>query len=496
VIPDAPWLTPARIKDLGVSQLELVTHLFQDPALYRSAEVLSEPDRLKGGRPRLYPNYFVEGFNGLKSIFGSARAAATAINEPFWWHHICQIVREQFPREPSMWLPAQPPSRTWWIKRRNREVPLQGPWPSLLDDRGRVLKETGVETARELGLLDPDGLGSANEPDLTRIIYHDGKAIAQLFNGAPGDTREVEIVDPDTGEIRTEEREVRADPDVKTHITGDNRQIHGSKFWHGEVRGNERFSRVFLAVDYVPSVKGEHNSEADIALKNIKELAILAPGAQASLCDTMFRGAHHHELQRSTGLISLSPVAAESVDKKTGTRTEKTTPVTTVEFVHDDGTTEVVEIWSEAGRLCQEVYLDDGTQVLDPLPRTGNPIRQNSDGTYRTYVEYLVTSPSGRATQTLREPTYNRPADDEAGFNRAENVRQIPPGDPYYEKIKGRRSDAEAANREIENSLYLNRAHSLGARRQLYDLYGYVLVRNALARGRHRRIQAATAQAA
>jgi hypothetical protein len=52
----------------------------------------------------------------------------------------------------------------------------------------------------------------------------------------------------------------------------------------------------------------------------------------------------------------------------------------------------------------------------------------------------------------------------------------------YYEYVKGRRSDAEAANREIENSLYLKRAHSLGARRQLFDLIGYALAQNSLAR--------------
>ena len=34
----------------------------------------------------------------------------------------------------------------------------------------------------------------------------------------------------------------------------------------------------------------------------------------------------------------------------------------------------------------------------------------------------------------------------------------------------GRRSDAEAANRQIDDHLYLRRTRSLGARRQLFDL--------------------------
>ena len=36
-------------------------------------------------------------------------------------------------------------------------------------------------------------------------------------------------------------------------------------------------------------------------------------------------------------------------------------------------------------------------------------------------------------------------------FNRPENVRQIPPGDPDYVRLIGRRSDAEAANRRAVN---------------------------------------------
>ena len=45
----------------------------------------------------------------------------------------------------------------------------------------------------------------------------------------------------------------------------------------------------------------------------------------------------------------------------------------------------------------------------------------------------------------------------------------------------GRRSDAEAANRQIDDHLYLRRARSLGARRQLFDLLAYALVQNSIA---------------
>ncbi|HEV3389961.1 MAG TPA: hypothetical protein VG057_13175 [Solirubrobacteraceae bacterium] len=86
-------------------------------------------------------------------------------------------------------------------------------------------------------------------------------------------------------------------------------------------------------------------------------------------------------------------------------------------------------------------------------------------------------------TQTIREPTYTR---DKDTFNRAENIRQIPGGDPDYEQLMGRRSDAEASNRQIDDQLYLRGARSPGARRQLFDLFAYGLVQNSVARHRQR----------
>jgi hypothetical protein len=64
-----------------------------------------------------------------------------------------------------------------------------------------------------------------------------------MYNGAPGDARDVRVVDPTTGETHIEKRPVRADPDAKVHITGDGRQIHGCKFWAAYVRGDEPYAR-------------------------------------------------------------------------------------------------------------------------------------------------------------------------------------------------------------------------------------------------------------
>ena len=71
-------------------------------------------------------------------------------------------------------------------------------------------------------------------------------------------------------------------------------------------------------------------------------------------------------------------------------------------------------------------------------------------------------------------------------FNRAENVRQIPPGDPDFEILYRRRNDAESINRHLDDTLWLRRAHSVGNQRQLLNMITYALGVNALSMHVHR----------
>ena len=71
-------------------------------------------------------------------------------------------------------------------------------------------------------------------------------------------------------------------------------------------------------------------------------------------------------------------------------------------------------------------------------------------------------------------------------FNRTENVRPIPPSDPDFPRLYGRRNDSESLNRSLEDTLFLGRAHSLGWRRQQVEMLGWALMVNALTMARHR----------
>jgi len=65
------------------------------------------------------------------------------------------------------------------------------------------------------------------------------------------------------------------------------------------------------------------------------------------------------------------------------------------------------------------------------------------------------------------------------GLNRAENLRAIPPGDPDFDRLFALRADAESINRHVEDTLYLNRAHSVGHLGQLLDMLAFGLMVNA-----------------
>jgi len=71
--------------------------------------------------------------------------------------------------------------------------------------------------------------------------------------------------------------------------------------------------------------------------------------------------------------------------------------------------------------------------------------------------------------------------------NRAEKVRQIPPGDPDFETLYRRRNDVDGINRHLDDTLWLLRAHSVGNRRQLLNMITYALGVNALSMYVHAR---------
>jgi hypothetical protein len=268
---------------------------------------------------------------------------------------------------------------------------------------------------QEIAQHSPAPRGTRSRPQPASLIHADGKVLTPLLKQPAGTTRTVDYVDTETGEITVEKRLMRTDPDAKTHIVGDSTQVHDSKFWHCAWRGDRPHERVILDVAHVPGVKNEANSEADIAVRELKSLA-LPDEVLGVLADKVLRGTHIDELQRDAGLLVISPVAADRIDPNSGARIEKDGPFEQVTFAYPDGTSETVDIWHRAGRACQRIITGDAEVVLQPLERLETQRRSNSDGTYRFYDLYRVPDPRGGSPKTIRLRTYTNDDDRPAGF--------------------------------------------------------------------------------
>jgi hypothetical protein len=152
-----------------------------------------------------------------------------------------------------------------------------------------------------------------------------------------------------------------------------------------------------------------------------------------------------------------------------------------VSITRPDGTIHETQLYGVQGAAHILEVDSAGAEVLLPAKRLKTERRKNSDGTWRIYN--LWQAPDGG---TFREPVIDTDDDKLRKLNRAERLRSIPPTDPDYKELYGRRNDAEAQNRMLDDSLWLGRAHSMGAQRHLLDWLGYGLVVNAVARRRSR----------
>ncbi len=263
---------------------------------------------------------------------------------------------------------------------------------------------------------------------------------------------------------------MRFEADADLHMEGTGEMAFGVKFLMTAVRTTTIHGRIILNTQHV----AEKGGEARVALQSFHEIAPHSPGIQGVVYDTALRGVHHNEIMQELGWLSINRVQGAEVV----TRNDK--PVKRVEkTVHIEDKTvngRVVRLFARSGAVCLAKFTETGDQELIELRRVRTTRRNGKRGMHRWYNEYALP---GGGTVTVR---INTTEDDTTRkLNRAENVRQIPPTDPDFKRIYRRRADAESINRNLEDTLFLNRAHSRSAKRQLVNLIGYAIVVNALA---------------
>ena len=239
----------------------------------------------------------------------------------------------------------------------------------------------------ELGLCDPEGPGSVTHPDLTRMMYADGKVVTPLWKAKPGDTR----IDPRTSELRP----LRAENDAALHVTGSGEPAWGTKHVMVAVRNDQTHGRMILSVASVPNVGGE----ATVALECIGRVAPLLPGALGVIYDGAFRGVHLVELLRERGLLPIVPVQAASGGRHAKKpRVERTVLVGSGTIRRPDGTTNDCILYAEAGALCLGELDATGEVTLIGLERIKIEPRRNVDGTWRWYGVFAVPQDAGGGT--------------------------------------------------------------------------------------------------
>ena len=457
----------------GVAALDRVEAILRNPEIYGLAALIPQSARGKGGRSRDYPAFMYLVYEALISVYASARQVEAELSHKVVWKLMRRTVKKMFPDDESMRLPSRPMRRHHYLYGRNHYLSN----PAVLEGLAKLHRELASGQALELGLMDPEGPGSWTHPDLSRMLYSDGKVITPLYKTKPGD----EWVDKTTGEIKKR----RFEPDADLHFEGTGEVAYGTKFVLVAVRSDEIRGRMILDLEWVPDKGGE----AKVAMGCFQRLHPLVPGAQGVIYDTALRGAHHQVLLREMGLMPVNRVTAAVAGsnkprRAEARRVEKSVHVEDREVSLPDGEVRTARIYARAGAIGLGELTDKGDLDFAELPRLRTHRNQDASGLFRWYNEYALPARYGGKHLMVR--LHGSDEDAARKFNRTENVRPIASSDPDFKKIYARRSDSESINRGLEDTLYLNRAHSVGHSRQHVNLLGYALMVNSLALYEHR----------
>jgi hypothetical protein len=376
-----------------------------------------------------------------------------------------------FPADPSMWVPKKKMRRHHYLHGR-KHVCI----PTVLAELHRMFREESVELAKGLGLFDVDGPGSLTHPDPSRGIYSDGKVVTPFLTATEGTTR----IDKKTGE----RVQVRYDPDSSYHVEGGDHDATGTKYVITSTRTED--DRIILVVSHVP--KSGRGGEAGIAMEAFADIIPLAPGILYVVYDMALRGMHLERLMTDLGVLGLAKVQSAQRrvrrHEKGGFRKAKHVPIKTKTITRADGSEVTVQLVSDGGVLGIDVLDDTGHETFIPLERIRIQ-RPTETGPNRFYAQYKL--PEEYESKEITVRLNAAPGDKRQKLNRAEVLRAIPWSDPDFERLYGpARADTEGRHRGLEDTLYWQRAHSIGHVRPEIDLLGWGLMVNALAYARHR----------
>ncbi len=392
--------------------------------------------RIDGELPALWPA-FVEGFNA-----GADTAQTEPIDTrvgPVTWHHF----------------------------RRARDRMTDDVTLAALRD---AFTAHSLAVAHDLGLLRSNGPGSLTRPDPSRLLYGDGTIVRPMYRNA------TELDDDE--KAKTSGRTRRQDPDAELHVRHDG-TIIGHNFVTLCARTPDRWGRVVLAVDHVPAP----GQEAATAVELVEAVhAHAGTGIQAVVYDGAFTGVHIERLMTHCGLQVINKVASAPTPaelKAAGTKLPKHHVLGIYTHTPADGRGDCKHtVVARAGALV-EVDLDDAGEpiVIAELRRKQVKRYRRPGGGYRFSLGAELPCP--RQPFTIWVSPHPNPGDTD--HRRPENIRLLPPADDAFDPRYAVRNDAESFNAHFKATLLVDRAMSLGWRRQLIDLLAFGILTNTWA---------------
>lgn len=446
-----------RTSRAALTRSEKVAAIFRHPALYELGALL--PGRQPVGRPADYPGFLMLGYGVLARLLRSGIAVETELAAPGMW----QIVRDTasgmkdiLPAELVPDLPARPPSWDAFRYARNRHLTD----PDVLTELRAALTELAVDQARSMGLLLPDGPGSWCHPHRSRVVYGDGTIVRPLYRPRP---------DGEEGSAPH-----RQDPDAAEHHRHDG-AITGQNFVSLYARGEMPYQRVVLAVGRVETP----GKEADAAVSLLQDLhPVCGSGMQVVVYDGALRGRHIDTLMTGCGVLVVNKVHSSSATAKRRGKTRNPRWHTLGTWQHDTNDGPCSHNLAAVDGAVSEVALDEAGApvIVTRLDRKQVKRRRRADGTFHFNVAYQVPCPLGGF---LAWVTPHGSAGD-GDHKHADATRVIAEGEDDFTRLYGVRNDAESANSQFKRTLLVDRAMSLGARRQLLDMLCFALLNNAI----------------
>jgi hypothetical protein len=471
-------MTRRTRRSTGLTTAEQVQAVFTLPALYELGALI---EHRPAGRPAQYPPYLMLGYGVLARVFRSGARVEIELAQPATWQIVTDVITRMRTERPDLAIsppPRHPPGWDAYKYARNRRLTADG----VLEELCATFTEIAVEQAQDSGLLRPDGGGSLCHPERSRVVYGDGTVVSPLYRppvakrvpDGRGGTRTV-YLDADGKTIPRPRR--RYDPDSAEHH-GHSGPVHGQNFVGLYARGDAPHQRIVLAVGRVP----RPGAEAETAVELLKTVhAAAGAGMQAVVYDGALRGKHIEELMTACGVLVINKVHSSS--RSPGPR--RVTPAQGNPRWHVLGTWEHD---TAAGACHHSLAALDGAVSEVGLDAAGSPValarlvrRQvkrplRANGRYHFVAAYTVPCSAGDFLAWV-SPHPQHSAD----TGRPDAVRLIAEGEPDFTRLYPIRSDSESQNSAFKRTLLVDRAMSLGGRRQLLDFLCYALLTNATA---------------